>query len=262
MHLGDLTRPSTPAAEQMAAVLFAAREPIPVEPIALADSGAQGLIILSQTCDIVRDCRDRPYIEVAPLVEVSTEQVEAARRLKLPTFAYIPALAERRLVAHLDRVMTVEKSLVARWSRTPGWEQDEEARAFSQTLARKRARFAFPDDFTKAVRKLGARLTDKHEKHTDEGAYLRALGQIRVRAAPSWEGETAELQWWFIKNCEPDGVKQIDWHTTITRWMDLFEPGSRFTVTAVISCMLEDMTARDYVESDALEFDHMSTSRP
>ena len=37
----------------------------------------------------------------------------------------------------LDRVMTVEKSIVADWKRTPGWELDQEVREFAMALARK-----------------------------------------------------------------------------------------------------------------------------
>lgn len=42
--------------------------------------------------------------------------------------------------------MTVEKSIVAMWIRTPRYTHDADGRAFAQALARKRVRFAFPDE--------------------------------------------------------------------------------------------------------------------
>lgn len=261
LHLADLSRPHTEASEQTAAAYAEAGHVPPEGPTALTDEVPHGLVVLTQTCDIVRDCRDRPYVEVAPLIKATGEQVEAARRLKLPAYGYVPAVAERGLVAHLDRVMTVEKALVARWHRAPGYERDEDARAFAQALARKRARFAFPDEFTAAAKRLAARLSKQHEKHSEEGAYLRALWQIRVRAAPSWDSQPVELEWWFIKHSDPEGVESVDWAAIINAWMALFDVGQRFVVGVAIACRLEDMTARDYVESDVLELEHLSTSR-
>ena len=65
--------------------------------------------------------------------------------------------------------MTVEKAIVAGWTRIPGWETDNDLRDFARALARKRSRYAFPDDFVAAARSLQERLTDKHNKQTDEG---------------------------------------------------------------------------------------------
>lgn len=58
--------------------------------------------------------------------------------------------------------MTVEKAVVASWTRTDGCRTDEQRRAFATALSRKRARFAFPDDFVAAARQLQDRLADKH----------------------------------------------------------------------------------------------------
>ncbi len=84
----------------------------------LAESSTFGLVVLTQTCDLVRTWRDRPYGEVAPLVEVDDPGLREVERGDRPQFAFVPALAGRRLVADLDRVMTVEKAVVAGWSRT------------------------------------------------------------------------------------------------------------------------------------------------
>jgi len=75
--------------------------------------GSPGMVMLSQTCDIIRNCRSWPFVEVAPVVEVPEPWVDEIRRLKRPAFAHVPTTAGQRLVADLDRVMTVEKALIA-----------------------------------------------------------------------------------------------------------------------------------------------------
>ncbi len=199
----------------------------------------RGVVMLSQSCDIVRTCRDRPFVEFAPLVERTKPVVEEIRRLKRPGFAYVPGTADQFLVADLDRTMTVEKALVSCWARTPGWETDEQFRNFTKALAHKRSRFAFPDDFVAAARKLEARLVSMHNKHTVEGAHLRALREIRVRAAPSWGADQIQLTWWFIKDGDPPDVPS-HWPALLDQWLALFEQddGGRFHLEPPTACRL------------------------
>ena len=190
IYLAGTTHPHSPDFEQFAPP-SGDREVIEPKATPVADEVC-GLVVLSQTCDLVRGCRSRPYVEVAPLVEVPEELLRETRRLRRPAFAYVPLAAEKRLVADLDRTMTVEKAVVAHWHRQQGCQTDEERRAFADALTRKRARFAFPDDFVAAASQLQDRLIKKHARATGEGAHLRAVREIRVQAAPSWDdGEVA-----------------------------------------------------------------------
>lgn len=260
LHCADLTRPHSPASRQLAETMAESGELIEAGATPVLDEGVSGMVMLSQTCDVVRGCRDRPFVEVAPLIEVSEQFLEDVRRLKRPAFAYVPATAGSRLVADLDRSMTVEKAIVAGWTRTPGWQDDNELRDFALALARKRSRFAFPDDFIDAARDLQKRLTDKHNKNTDEGAHLQALREIRVRAAPSWADAQVHLSWWFIKDDDPDSVV-VNWPKFLDEWMSRFDQTGRFDLGTYIACRLEDITARDYVESERLDLDSLSVSR-
>ena len=201
-HLADLSRPHSPASVQATEALVEEGEAIETTASPVLDE-VRGLVMLSQTCDVIRNCRARPFVEVAPLVEVPELWVEEIRRLKRPAFAHVPATAGDRLVADLDRTMTVEKAIVAGWTRTPGWQTDEELRDFAQALARKRSRFAFPDDFVVAASGLQAHMVARHNRRTVEGAHLRALREIRVRAAPSWAEREVQLTWWFVKDDDP-----------------------------------------------------------
>jgi len=71
------------------------------------------MVVLTQTCDIVSDCLERPFIEVAPLVRTNEQLVEEIRHLKRPAYAYILTVADSHLVANLDLTMTVENTLRA-----------------------------------------------------------------------------------------------------------------------------------------------------
>jgi hypothetical protein len=260
LHIADLTRPHSAASSQVAEALAENGDAIEAGATPILDEAVAGMVMLSQTCDVVRGCRDRPFVEVAPLVKVPEPWVEEIRRLKRPAFAYVPATAGERLVADLDRTMTAEKALVAGWTRTPGWQSDDELRDFALALARKRARFAFPDDFVVATEKFQKHLADKHNKQTDEGAHLRALREIRVRAAPSWDEEQVQLSWWFIKDGDPENI-DANWQELLDQWLALFDRTGRFKLDPPIACRLEDITARDYIESDHLDLDRLSVPR-
>lgn len=225
----------------------------------LAESEVKGFAVVTQTCDIVRTCNKRPFVEIVPLVEVDEAQLHEIQRSRQPQYAYIPGIAELNLVADLDRVMTVEKAVVAEWERKPGCLNDDSVRALGQALTRKRARFAFPDDFTNFVKKLQNRLRDKHNKPTDEGEALRALREIRVRAEPSWNSTEIRLIFWFIRDEEQSKFQGIGWEQFLERWLQLIPESGRYQNVEGSVVALEDMTAKEYVESDPLDLDHLSS---
>lgn len=228
------------------------------EGLDLVETPVLGFTIVTQTCDIVRSCKERPYLELCPLVKVDEGRLHEIERGRRPAYAYLPLLAHHQLVADLDRVMTVEKSVVVSWIRTPGWTHDIEIRHFALALSRKRIRFAFPDDFTDFVHKLQNRLTDKHEKNSEEGRGLRALSEIRIYAAPSWDAEQVELMFWFIRKENDSTFEGKSWYTLLDVWLKLLPQNGRFIKIQGQVVALEDLTAVDYVNSDPLDLDHLS----
>lgn len=231
------------------------------EQVELAESEVKGFAVITQTCDIVRSCKDRPFIELAPLVEVIDEKrLHEIQRSRRPQYAYIPGVAQFNLVADLDRVMTVEKAVIAEWERIPGCQNDGDIRALRQALARKRIRFAFPDDFIRFASKLQKRMQDKHDKASNEGEALRALREIRVRAEPSWNAQEVTLMFWFIRHEEQIQFQGIGWDQFLEKWLELIPESGRFQNVEGLVIALEDMTAKEYVESDPLDLDHLSSS--
>ncbi len=197
-------------------------------------------------------------MEVCPLVEVEAGVLEEIRRGRRPRYAFIPGVADQSLVADLDRVMTIEKAVVARWDRKIGCRNDPERRRPALALARKRARFAFPDDFVQLVSRLTRRLSRKYDKDSNEGRGLRALHEIRIRAAPSWDAEEVELTFLFIREEDEPTFEGRRWDLLLQSWLKLLPETGRYRPIHGIVLTLDDLTARDYVESDPLDLNHLS----
>ena len=223
------------------------------------DTQVSGLILVSQSCDIAKSCAERPMIEVCPLVEIGDPDIHAQIVAnKRPKYAAVPALNAQRLVADLDRTMTVEKAVVARWQRTQGMLTDDDSRAFARALARKRARFAFPDDFSSYVAPLRRRCIEKHGKETDEGRALRDLQEIRVRAKPSWEAEEIELTFYFVRKTNSTLNLQGPWDVWKSGWLKGLLSHTRYTKHEGQVTDYARMTAAEYLGSDQLDFEQLS----
>ncbi|MGE0867559.1 MAG: hypothetical protein AB7P03_03290 [Kofleriaceae bacterium] len=112
----------------------------------LREEPVDGFVVLTQTCDIVRQSAERPVLEVCPLVEMEEKHLVEIERGYRPRYAHVATLSPKRLVADLDRVMSIEKRVAAGWQRVPGWTSDAEARRFANAIGRKRTRFALRRD--------------------------------------------------------------------------------------------------------------------
>jgi hypothetical protein len=257
MHLADLRRPLTPQSRELAT-----SEANSTDYLQGVLSQPHGMAVVTQTCDIVRDPNNRPFVELCPLIEVSPQAFEEIRRLKRPNFAYIPGVAHLQLVADLDRTMTAEKSVLTRCVRIEGCASDQETRSFSDALARKRNRFAFPNDFVHSMKNMSDRLKKLHGKRDGTGAFVQSLSEIKVRAVSSWNAERVSLTFFFILGDEaqpPSGSTD----SQVAEWVSLFDTSGRFGLDQDIpwrTCYLADLDAATYMESDRIELDSLSTS--
>lgn len=226
--------------------------------IDIVEEQVPGLVIVTQTCDIVRSCTTRPFLEVCPLVHMP--DLSNVQRGKQPRYAYLSGLREKGLVVDLDRVMVIEKPLVMQHERVRGCMTDEDIRNFAEALARKRSRFAFPDDFVDWMRPLSNRLSSKHNKDSPEGIALRALREIRVQATPSWSADRVEIFFHFIRNidADPPGLQVSD--LDLEAWLHLLQPSGRFVSVDGHLVDLEDIKASEYVHSDRLDHDSLTIS--
>lgn len=120
------------------------------------------------------------------------------------------------------------------------------------------ARPAFPDDFVAFAKRLESRLKEKHNRQSDEGRALRALREIRVQASPSWDASKVTLMFYFIRHDQQADFEGMRWNTLLEVWKKLIMPAGRFTADAVV-ITLDRMTAEEYVHSDRLDLDHLSS---
>ena len=218
----------------------------------------RGFTVLTQTCNLIRRCDDRPFVQLSPLVEVDAERLKEIQRGHRPNYAFVPGAARHGLVADLDRVMTVEKAVIADWSRVDGVHDAGDERRLRLALMRNCGRAAFPDDFSALTANLRQRMSRKHDAQSAEGRALRALREIRVRAAPSWLADQVEIVFSFIRDDATPDFEGWAWHEHLDRWLKLVPPAGRFTSMEGSVLTLDDLTAREYVESDPLDLDHLS----
>ncbi len=256
LHVFDAHQPITGESRaDVASVPAADRNP----DLRSVSSEASGFVILTQTCDLVRNCEKRPYVEVAPLTKVGDNTHLLVRESRVPRFVSLTPLADDKLVADLDRVMTVEKAVLAtvpKASRIRGCESDAEKQSFAQALARKRSRFAFPNDFVEAVRPIQERVQQKHNKPTEEGRFLRALREIRVKAEPGWSDQGKFLTFYFIL---PEDEENLDSHRNeadaLMARMKISE-GQETPESILLS--ISRMSALLYLSTAQLDFDYLS----
>src|SRR5271166_5221156 len=104
VHLANLNAPTTSQAEELAGAPGS-------EHLAIISGEALGVVILTQTCDLVGACTDRPFVEVCSLVALPDQEVQLVRLGRTPRFVSLPALGNEKWAADLDRVMTMERGL-------------------------------------------------------------------------------------------------------------------------------------------------------
>jgi hypothetical protein len=223
-------------------------------------SPVRGLVVVSQSCDIVRECSKSECVEVSPLVLIEDERgLEEIRKRRRSRYAYLPGLADRKLVVDLERTMTVEKAVVASWTRIGGCTTDRERATFADALARKRRRFAFPDDFNGGLRRFRDRLKRAEGKATPDGRLIEALDEVRVQASPSWEAAPVTVFFWFL--LEREKISDFDAaHRIVQGWMSTINLPGAFALADPAFEIVEpqDMTVDHYQTSYALDYDDIS----
>jgi hypothetical protein len=254
VHVADLDAPSTPAAEALLATRGNG------ERFFYVSVDIEGFVVLSQTCDIVRSCAKRPYVEVCPLVTVGSDQIGHLQSGRLGRFAALPALENRAAAADLERVMTVEKGLLAQLdgSRRSGVTTAAQIRIFAETLARKRSRAAFPDSLVAALQRMQRRIQSAHDQANAMGNFLRATREIRVQIDPAGGGDGLILKLLFVfdgeANIPTDAQELVDELTSlVTRDATIDDIEAR-------PVSLDSLSAATYLATDRLDLDHISLS--
>ncbi len=224
VHLADKRAPLTPNAREAAGEVPSDYNVFDVfTPV-------KGLVVVSQSCDIVRTCSKSEFVEVSPLVVIEDErQIEQIKKRRQIRYAYLPGSADRKLVADLERTMTVEKAVVAEWTRVAGCRTEQERATFADALVRKRGRFAFQDEFNAGLKRFRDRLKNLEGKKTPDGNLLAALDEVRVQAGPDWGATNVTVFFWFL--AEREKIADLDVARGIVQnWMSEISWPDRFTL--------------------------------
>jgi hypothetical protein len=64
---------------------------------------------------------------------------------------------------------------------------------------------------------------------------------------------------WFIRSEDMSSFEDQGWDSYLTAWLERVPESGRFVPVDGVVVTLDDLTAREYVESDRLDLDHLST---
>jgi hypothetical protein len=264
VYLADYTQPITSGSQTAAAENSGSGENLGTVAV-----DAPGIVIITQSCDLIRSCREQPFVKVAILQEVESDFLAEVKKGRRPRYAYIPAVADRHLLANLDAMITMEKSVFAAINlsdRIRGCRTDAEIRELAFALSRNLDRFAFPDDFTAAMKSIQGRILAKHGKitrddkgkQTNEGSFLTRLREIRVACAPSWLASDPNLTFYFIFNSRDDIPSDGD--EIVETLLSRFKPTGQFNTFSFRLVTLAEISAQTYVSSEPLDLEYLTHS--
>ncbi len=223
-------------------------------------AGTDRLLVVSQTCDLVRNALQRPYVLLAPVVVLQEPSATEARLGTRPRFVPVPGLGTDTFV-DLDLIVTAEKSLLLDTEPVRGLPDEAAQRLFGSRVGRFFSRSAFPDDLSIALRGLVARVRDKHAKNSREGQALTALEEIRVLGTPSWDADEIDVFLIFATPTRAEAeelMPETEWDEIVDGW--LRRADAHGVVASVDGAMIpfDELTAREYLDSDPLDLDYLS----
>lgn len=231
----------------------------------ILDSGIEGCVVISQTCDVVRDMSKVPNVSVCPLVKIDPSRVADIEKGMAPRYGFV-ANAPEGVVADFSRVMSVSKKLLVQWTQVRGCTNDDELLEFATSLERFFGRFAFPDAFSASLRSLRSLVYGKYEKNSDLGRALRSIRELRVLPHENWTDETS-VPVTFVLVLEQENDRELKDRDIIReellarlkkiKWVEPFS----LHEDQIYLTTLSDMSAAEYLASYPLDLNALSFAR-
>jgi hypothetical protein len=137
----------------------------------VADFATEALVLVGQSCDVVKPIDRRPITTMAPLVRLADDELREARAGRRPRYVSLPGVGDDAFI-DLDMAFPIHKRLLLGRRQGAGVTSSVQAAAMSRSIGRAFGRFAFPDAFNEAVGNLVRRVRSKHGNNGAEGRVL------------------------------------------------------------------------------------------
>ncbi|MDD9744762.1 MULTISPECIES: hypothetical protein [Marinovum] len=222
--------------------------------------GVLGLVVISQTCDIVRRTGGRHYVAVCPLIKLEPQEIKEVHKGRKPYLSVVENV-EDGVFADLRRPFSVDKDLLRGWARLDGFSSEASRARFSSALERKFGQFAFPDEFDSAFKNFKDRVWSRHDK-TDSppGKVYRSIHQIRFRVLPNWESPEKTLA--VIAILLPAADREVDVQVISAELSEQLAKvklpdGYRWDEPPFVAQTADSLTATDILQSHRGDFDFL-----
>ncbi len=222
-----------------------------------------GLVVISQTCDIVRLTDDKQFVSVCPLMVPTNRSEKEIAAGYFPSLTVLEHPPASGMYVDLGRIMSVSKRLLASWERRDGFTSQDRAIRFAGAIERKMGRFAFPDDFDLATKPFQKRVRERHNKaDSPVGRIYRSLDQLRFLAFPDWDAEAVEVT--LIGVLAPDSNRpateqeinaELAQVCTSVQW----PPKYKWTQPSFFIGVAEDLRGSDILTSQLADFEYLSS---
>lgn len=228
----------------------------------------QGICVISQTCDIVRDPEKTTvsYVTVCPLVKLDAARISPIEKGEVPRFGML-AGAPEHVVVDFTRAMSVKKELLVEWDRQRGCPQEADLQNFARALERFFGRFGFPDAFNDCMETFRKAVNGKYGKpNSDFGKAIRSVSEFRVFPHTTWDDPDDVPITILAILKDPDGRevadveeirKELAGQADKITWSAPFSPHA--TVLRVAS--LDDLSAAEYLNTYPLELNALSFAK-
>ena len=120
-------------------------------------------------------------------------------------------------------------------------------------------RFAFPDDFALAMRKVAEHVIAKHAKDSPLGRFLEGMVDLRAECR-DWEAAEPEVTLLFVFRTLDEIPSDAKTHAEALSAR--FRPTGSFQALGGQVVSLDTMTAARHLASDPLDFDYLSGPGP
>jgi hypothetical protein len=237
----------------------AAGESAGEDEVVVTDDDVVGLVVLTQTCDIRKTARKETFLHFARLVELDAVTAKEARDKKRPRYVHVPGRGDTSF-ADISLVVTVEKAVVAEWTRKQGCSNDDDRKDFREGVRRRWSRFAFPSDVDATLKPLADALKKDEGKDNQAGKAIDSLWEIRVLAVGGWYTPPVQLYLYFIVRPThmPMPLPFDEVKAVVAGWMKNCPAKGDVGNIECEVVPIDELSAYDYSRSEELDTDALS----